>query len=201
MSSIQQIEGFLLAGGESSRMGRPKALLEIAGMPLVVRTARLVEGAAGSCAVIGNSEAYQSLGLRLIADDFPGAGPLGGIATALRVSNAPWNLIVACDLPYLTAAWLKHLAIRAIASSANVVMPANGDHPEPLCAVYRRQCEPTLRAALDRGERKVKDVVCGLSLDLIEADEWKAFDSGGVLFRNMNLPDDYEEARLKLAGT
>ena len=117
------------------------------------------------------------------------------------MSNAPWNLIVACDLPYLTAAWLKHLTIRAIASSANVVMPVSLNGPEPLCAVYRKQCEVAIRAALERGERKVKDVVCGLSLDLIEADEWKAFDSGGVLFRNMNSPDDYEEARLKLAGT
>jgi molybdopterin-guanine dinucleotide biosynthesis protein A len=201
VSSIQQIEGFVLAGGESSRMGRPKALLEIAGVPLVVRTARLVEGAAGSCAVIGNFEAYKSLGLRLVADDFPGAGPLGGIATALRVSNAPSSLIVACDLPYLTLAWLKHLTIRAIASSGNVVMPVSLNGPEPLCAVYRKECEVAIRSALDRGERKVKDVVCGLSVDLIEPDEWKAFDSGGVLFRNMNSPDDYEEARLKLAGT
>src|SRR5271170_8361327 len=114
MSLNQQIGGFILAGGESSRMGRDKALLELNGVVLIVRAADLVESVTGACAVVGDSVRLEGLSLRVIADDFPGAGPLGGIATALRTSNAGWNLIVACDLPYLTAAWLKHLTIRAI---------------------------------------------------------------------------------------
>ena len=99
---------YCLAGGASSRMGRDKALLELGGVPLIVRTARLVEAVVGSATVVGDTAAIRALGLRTVADDWPGAGPLGGIATALRVSSAPWSLVVACDLPYLTKPWLEY---------------------------------------------------------------------------------------------
>ena len=107
LAEIRQIEGFILAGGESSRMGRDKALLELNGVTLTAQTARLVESVAGRSAIIGDSVRLEGLSLRVIEDDFPGAGPLGGIATALRASEAEWNLIVACDMPYLTREWLE----------------------------------------------------------------------------------------------
>ena len=86
-------------------MGMDKGLLEIDGVPLIVRTARLVDGVdrmVSAATVVGRPETYQRIGLRAIADNWPGCGPLGGIATALRASDTEWNLIVACDLPYLT---------------------------------------------------------------------------------------------------
>jgi molybdopterin-guanine dinucleotide biosynthesis protein A len=193
-----QIEGFILAGGESSRMGRDKALLELDGVPLLVRTARLVESVVGPPTVVGNPEAYQSLGLRVIGDDWPSAGPLGGIVTALRASSAPWNLVVACDLPYLTRPWLDYLISRALASEADAVLPMNARGAEPLCAMYHKRCEPGLRAALKRGTRKITEGLEGVRAEYIEPSEWKVFDSGGLLFKNMNSPEDYEEARARL---
>ncbi len=198
MNSIRQIAAFILAGGESSRMGRDKALLELDGVPLILRTARLVEAAVGPPAVIGNPEAYKSLGLRLIADDWPGAGPLGGIATALRASDAPWSLVVACDLPYLTRDWLDYLIARALASQMDAVVPMNALGAEPLCAIYHRRCEPVIREALERGTRKVTDGLKDVRIETIAPAEWKAFDSEGLLFKNMNSPEDYEEAKTKL---
>jgi molybdenum cofactor guanylyltransferase len=201
MNSIRQIAGFILAGGESSRMGRDKALLELGGMPLILRTARLVEAAAGPPAVvIGNSKAYERLGLRLIADDWPGAGPLGGIATALHASGAPWSLVVACDLPYLNRDWLDYLIARALASQMDAVVPMNALGAEPLCAVYHKRAEPAIRSALERGTRKVTDGLKDVRTEAIAPTEWKAFDSEGLLFKNMNSPEDYEEARAKLGG-
>lgn len=181
-------------------MGRDKALLVFDGEPVLVRTLRLVESVADVATVIAKSEDYRSLGLRVIADDFPGAGPLGGIATALRVSNASWNLIVACDLPYLTQKWLEHLVARARASRADAVLPMNERGPEPLCAVYHKSSESAIRAALARGTRKVTDGLQALCVDSIEPAEWKAFDSDGMLFENMNSPADYEEAVARLSG-
>jgi molybdenum cofactor guanylyltransferase len=197
MDSNKQLEGFILAGGENSRMGRDKALLELDGVRLIVRTARLVESVAGPPTVIGNPEAYRSLGLRAIGDDWLGAGPLGGIATALRVSSAPWGLVVACDLPYLTRAWLDYLISRALASNADAVLPMNVRGAEPLCAAYHKRCEPAIRAALERGTRKVTEGLEGVRAEPIEPSAWKAFDSGGLLFKNMNSPEDYEEARTR----
>jgi molybdopterin-guanine dinucleotide biosynthesis protein A len=139
MGTVQRIAGFILAGGASSRMGREKALLEFGGVPLIVCTARLVASVAGSATVIGDSAVFRSLGMRTIADDWPGAGPLGGIATALRASRALWSLVVACDLPYLTRPWLEYAVARALASQADAVIPMNVSGTEPLCALYHRR--------------------------------------------------------------
>jgi len=179
-------------------MGSDKALLRLNGAPLVVSAARLVESVAGEVTAVGAPERFSGLGLAVIPDDFPGAGPLGGIATALRAARAAWNLIVACDLPYLTKAWLEHLAGRARASKGDAVLPMNVRGAEPLCAVYHKRCEPIIRAAIERGIRKVTDGLAGLRVEEIEPAEWKAFDSDGLLFKNMNSPADYEEAKARL---
>jgi molybdopterin-guanine dinucleotide biosynthesis protein A len=194
------IEGFILAGGESSRMGRDKALLELEGVALIVRTARLVESAAERCAIIGDTVRLEGLELFVIDDEFPGAGPLGGIATALRASQAEWNLIVACDLPYLTREWLEFLIGHAMQSDADAMLPMNERGAEPLCAMYHKRAEAAIRAALDRGVRKVTDGLADVRIKFIEPREWKGFDSDGLLFKNMNSPADYEEAKLRLEG-
>jgi molybdopterin-guanine dinucleotide biosynthesis protein A len=199
MNSNRQISGFILAGGESSRMGRDKARLELGGVPLILRTARLVESVAGAPAIVGNPDAYRVLGLRAIADDWPGAGPLGGIATALRAAATPWSLIVATDLPYLTREWLEYLVARGLASQADAVVPMGGRGSEPLCAMYHRRAEPGIRNVLERGTRKVTDGLLAIRVETIAPAEWKGFDSEGLLFKNMNSPEDYEEAKTKLA--
>ncbi len=206
MNAIVSIAGFILAGGESSRMGVDKGLLEIAGVPMIVRAARLVESVTGGpSVVVGTPEKYQGLGLRAIADDWPGCGPLGGIATALRASEADWNLIVACDLPYLTRAWLEYLLQRARDSDAEAVVPmnltpANQRGAEPLCAMYHKGCEPSIRRALEQGVRKVTGGLAELRVEMIEPAKWKGFDSDGLLFKNVNAPADYEQAKRKFAG-
>lgn len=181
-------------------MGRNKAALEVDGEPMLLRVAQLVESVAGPPSVIGDFNGGATFDLHTIADDWPGAGPLGGIATALRVSGTPWNLIVACDLPYLTKPWLEFLVKRALASQADAVVPTNTRGAEPLCAVYHQRCEPAIRAVLERGVRKVTDGLNDVMVELIDPFEWKAFDSEGLLFKNMNTPEDYEEARARLGG-
>jgi molybdenum cofactor guanylyltransferase len=193
------IAAFILAGGESSRMGMDKGLLEVDGAPLIVRTSQLIDALAGAATVIGRPETYQRLGLLAIADDWPGCGPLGGIATALRASDTEWNLIVACDLPYLTRRWLEFLARRARDSAADAVVPMNERGAEPLCAMYRNSCEPAIRGALAQGTRKITDGLARIRVEYLEPAEWKSFDSDGLLFKNMNTPADYEEAKTRLA--
>jgi molybdopterin-guanine dinucleotide biosynthesis protein A len=181
-------------------MGRDKALMDLGGVSLIERAWRLVESVTGTPTVIGSPERFRALGLRAIADDSPGAGPLGGIATALRESSAPWNLIVACDLPYLTKDWLAYIIERGAASEADAVVPMNERGAEPLCAMYHKRSEHAIREALARGTRKITDGLSGVRVENIERAEWKAFDSEGYLFKNMNSPGDYEEARAKLDG-
>jgi molybdopterin-guanine dinucleotide biosynthesis protein A len=198
-----QVAGFILAGGVSSRMGREKGLLEFGGEPLIVRTARLIEPLVTEVAVVGRPERYAALGLRAIADQSIGAGedieavrtPLVGIATALNATKLPWNLILACDLPYLTAAWLDWLLAHAVDSSAQIVMPRTSEGLEPLAAVYRKECAAPIVTALERGVRKVTDAMAEFQMQCVLESDWGALDPEGRVLKNMNTLSDYEEAR------
>jgi molybdopterin-guanine dinucleotide biosynthesis protein A len=198
-TSLVATAGFILAGGESRRMGCDKALLELRGSPLLFWTSQLLGSVLASPpVVIGPRDRYRGLGLSVVDDDWPGRGPLGGIATALRVSGAVWNLVVACDLPYLTKPWLDFAVVRAQASPADAVLPMNFNRAEPLCAMYHKRCESVIRAALESGTRKVTEGLAQLSVERIEPSQWQAFDADGFLLRNMNSPADYEEAKRRL---
>lgn len=180
-------------------MGCAKGLLPFSGKPLVVHLARLLEFASPSPVIIGRPSEYGGLGFRVIGDDRRNLGPLGGICTALRVARNRWNLIVGCDLPFLTREWLEFLISRAMASPADVVIPLNDRGYEPLCAMYRERAHEPLAAALARGVRKVSDGLAGLTLAPLAPAEWKAFDPRGRLFKNVNTPADYEQARADAA--
>jgi molybdenum cofactor guanylyltransferase len=195
MTDRGAVGGFILAGGRSSRMGRPKGLLPFSGKPLVKHLAQLLEITGEPVVIVGPPGDYAGMGLRVVADDRRDAGPLGGIATALRVSNCGWNLIVGCDLPFLTSEWLAHLISRAAASPAEAVIPLNERGLEPLCAMYRKRIQPELADALDHGVRKITDGLAKLAIETIAPSEWKRFDPRGRLFKNINTPADYEAAR------
>src|ERR1700685_2732658 len=113
-----QFAGFILAGGRSSRMGRDKALLEIDGITMLDRAVELVVSAGISVAVLGAPAEFDRRRLRVpvIADEGPGRAHWVGMPTALHQTQAAGNLIVACDMPYLTADWLRFLLQRAKAS-------------------------------------------------------------------------------------
>lgn len=179
-------------------MGRAKGLLAFGGEPLVVHAARLLEFTGEAPVIIGPPEVYAHLGIRVVPDDGENLGPLGGISTALRIATREWNLIVGCDLPFLTREWLEFLIARAVESSADVVMPLNERGFEPLCAMYRKSARRAIAQALERGVRKITDGLAALTLASIAPAEWKAFDPCGRLFKNVNTPEDYDEARESL---
>ncbi len=203
MKRYSQVAAFILAGGVSLRMGQEKGLLEFGGEPLIVRTARQIEPLVTEVTVVGPPERYAALGLRTIADQNLGGQegieavrtPLVGIATALNVTKMPWNLILACDLPYLNAEWLDWLLARAVDSSAQIVMPRTSGGLEPLAAVYSKECAAPIVTALERGVRKVTDATAEFRRECLSEGDWHELDPEGRVLRNMNAPSDYEEAR------
>ena len=184
-------------------MGREKDLLEFGGEQLIVRTARLIEPLVSEVTIVGSPERYAPLGFRAIADqNFRTQEgnelvrtPLVGIATALKAKKSPWNLVLACDLPYLTAGWLDWLLARAVNSSAQILMPRTSGGLEPLAAVYRGECAVPIVAAIERGVRKVTDAMAEFRTEQLSESDWKIHDPHGRVLRNMNSPSDYEEAR------
>lgn len=195
MPPSQRIGTFILAGGRSSRIGKPKGLLPLAGRPLIFHMAHLLKTVGETPVIVGRQSEYSGLGFQVIPDDRRNLGPLGGICTALRVASHDWSLIVGCDLPFLTRKWLEFLIAHALASPADVVIPLNERGYEPLCAMYHRRAYGPISAALARGVRKITDGFSELALATIAPSEWKAFDPRGRLFKNINTPADYEQAR------
>lgn len=198
-----EISAFVLGGGASSRMGAEKGLLEFANESLVLRTAKLLEPFVREVTVVGKPELYSHLGLGVVPDRTFGAGtdsspvrtPLVGIATALSVTASPWNLILACDLPYLTQEWVEWLLDRVANSSAQIVMPRTSRGLEPLAALYRRECAAPIVAAIEGGIRKVTDAIVPLRVEYAEEAEWTALDPDHRVLNNMNSPEDYLEAK------
>jgi molybdenum cofactor guanylyltransferase len=161
--------GFVLVGGDSSRMGRDKALLPLNSGLLIERVAGQVAAAAGSVALIGEPERYKHLGLECLPDLRKGMGPLAGIEAALESGRGELNLIVACDMPNLESHWFCDLLCKAQASDALCVASRDAKGiVHPLCAVYRSGCLPGLQRALDAGRLKLMDLLGELRASTFE---------------------------------
>ena len=175
----------MLAGGKSSRMGRDKALLPFHGGALAGHVASTVAAAAGSVILIGDPQKYGHLGYPVLADRKPGVGPVGGIESALSYTTADWNLVLACDMPGISAEFLRGLLDAAERLNADALVPAGpSGRLEPLSAVYHRRCLETLRRALEADVRKVTDALAGLEVARFAVD-----DTG--CFENLNTPEEW----------
>jgi molybdenum cofactor guanylyltransferase len=194
------VGGYILVGGGSTRFGRDKALVEIGGRIMLARMIELMQGAAEKVKLVAPPGKYQEYDVEIVADQWPGEGPLGGIITALEdvgrsSRKSEWNLMVSCDMPFLTNDWLKFMCGRAAESKALVVLPQSASGPEPLCACYRTDAAGALRAAFESGVRKVTEGLKQVTTEVLDEKDWKRFDSAGRLFWNMNTFADFEEAR------
>ncbi len=178
--------GFVLAGGQSIRMGRDKALLLLNGRTLVEHTAANVAAAAGNVTVIADPVRYAHLGLPVIADHYSGCGPLGGVITALTVTQQPWNLIVACDMPNAGRSFLEALLTAAARQPADCecVAPWGLHGVEPLCAVYHRQALAKLQSARERNLLKMQTVTASLQTTFLRI-------ASVHHLRNINTPEDW----------
>lgn len=179
------LSAFILSGGASRRMGSDKALLLFKGKPLLVHLASVVHTLTPALTVIAPSGRYESLGFSTLPDIRPGCGPLSGIETALTHSPADWSLILACDLPHLTPAWLETLVSSALSSPEQQII-ASGDPPNPLAAVWHKSALPAVHDALNTGNFRVRDLLSTLSSKILIPQDPQ-------ILANWNRPEDIEQ--------
>ena len=192
--------GYIQAGGESTRFGGDKALSVIGGTTTLSRTVELVRSVCGEVWIVAAAGKYAGGPAPIVGDRWPGEGPLGGILTALletqrQAPHVAWNLIVSCDMVFLTREWLAFLCECAEKSSARVLVPETRNGLEPLCACWKTSAAGEVQTAFDGGVRKVAQAMKRLSMEVLDESAWKRFDTDGRLFWNMNTRADYEEAR------
>ncbi len=181
--------GFLLAGGKSSRMGADKAFLDFGGGTLLDRALGVLKSACGSVTIIGDPAKFAVAG-PVIADVFPGCGPLAGIHAALVNSRAELNVILAVDMPYVSAELVGFLLGAAEDSGAIVTVPRTRAGFQPLCAVFRRDFAATAEQALREGNYKIDATFAGVRLRIVEELELAATGFSEKNFLNINTPED-----------
>lgn len=137
--------------------------------------------------IAADAAAFADSGVPVVPDIHPGAGALGGIQTALAVAGEP-VLVVACDMPFLTEAFLAHVMTVVAGADAAVPRDAGGWHP--LCACYTPACAEAIRARVEAGALKVIDLFNDLHVRTIDQAEIAAFDPDGFLLHNINTPED-----------
>jgi molybdopterin-guanine dinucleotide biosynthesis protein A len=194
-----------MAGGGSTRFGEDKARAMLHGQPMLTRMCNLLSAVTEPTHIVAPLGRYEFAAVPVIEDRWPGEGPLGGIITALKNTQqrepfTSWNLIISCDMPFLTPEWLKYLRDFAQASNAKAIVPLSQRGREPLCACWHTSTEPQLQVAFEGGMRRVNDALKLLNAEVLDESHWKRFDSAGTLFWNMNTPDDYQEAQRILAA-
>jgi molybdopterin-guanine dinucleotide biosynthesis protein A len=187
MTSGPALAAAILAGGHARRLGGVnKGTLTIGTTAIIDRELDVLRALATDVFVVGREDpAWDARGLRVVHDEMPDAGPLGGIYTAIRHSPCERTLVVACDMPFLSSAFLLRMAA---VDDVDLVIPRSERGYEPLCAIYSRTCEGDIHARLTRGEYEASTLPVGIRIAEIDV-------GNDLVFVNINTPHDYERAK------
>ena len=197
--SSADLTAFVLAGGNSTRMGTDKAFVVLEGRTLLARVLESARSVTSEVHIVGDLSKFGAFG-PVVEDVFPGCGPLGGIHAALRASQKELNLVLAVDVPFVSPALLQYLIEQArVGSSATAILPRVGGGWQPLCAVYRRSFAEPAEKALRQGRCKVDALFDGMEIRAIGEEELRNAGFSPAMFRNLNTPEELAEASAKVA--
>jgi|YNPNPStandDraft_1061719.scaffolds.fasta_scaffold51311_1 molybdenum cofactor guanylyltransferase len=203
---LAPVSVLILAGGRSRRMGQDKIWMELEGVPLIERLVRRVLPLAGEILFSANAgERFEALAAqlplpaRVVADRFPGSGPLAGLHAGLSAARHDLLLALAADLPFVNPRLLRRLI--GLAAGFDAVVPQTpADEAdllqwEPLHALYRRTCLPAIEAHLAAGDRQVICFFDEVRVRAVPPDELRRFDPDLLSFFNVNTPRDWERSQ------
>jgi molybdenum cofactor guanylyltransferase len=195
------VEGFILVGGQSRRMGEDKAALCFDGQPSIQRTAARMAPVTSRVCLVGARHDQGRSPFENVPDIHPQWGALGGIHAALIACRSHWALIVACDLPFLTTELFGRLeSLRA--DQVDAIVPIQPDQrPQPLCAIYRRvTCLPHVEWLIERDEHTPRALLAAVNTRWVEFSELEDLPGADQFFFNMNTPADLAKARKIIQG-
>jgi molybdopterin-guanine dinucleotide biosynthesis protein A len=181
-----RISAAVLAGGNSSRLGRNKALLPLQGATVIEKVMSEVRSCVKELTIITNNpDQYVNFGYPCCGDIMPGGGPLSGIHAALSHCGTEYVLVVSCDIPLVKRELFEDLI--SVCPGYDIVIFKH-KHFEPLCALYRRTCLPALEDLIAHGEYRIIDLFPTLKVKVLRI-------SSAEVFKNINTDADYESVR------
>ena len=196
----------ILAGGRARRLGgRDKSALRVGAGSILERQLSVLRTLTPHILIVGRhasppsprgdfGAAQADTDVRFVEDRIQGAGGLGGLYTALVEAPTEQVLVVACDMPFISAPFLAALA--AVGATADAAVPRDGRGTHPLCASYQRRIADRLKARIDAGALRISDALGDVQVRDVGPDELAPFDPDGTLLINVNTPDDYRRALL-----
>jgi len=192
----------VLVGGKGLRLGRDKIVETVGNISLLERVVFYLSLFSRDIIIVTASKQSlpQFIGypkLRIVADTYPGKGPLGGIYTGLVASDSLYNLVVAGDMPFLNQALLRYMI--QLCDDFDLVVPRLGSMVEPLHAVYSKDCLAPIENLFKQGNLKVSDLLTLVRVRYVEAEEINQFDPKHLSFFNINTEADLKTAQ-ELAG-
>ncbi|HEY3374960.1 MAG TPA: formate dehydrogenase accessory sulfurtransferase FdhD [Candidatus Aquicultor sp.] len=203
MSEIVQrndMSAILLAGGKSSRMGRDKSAVLFDGEPLLLRSLNTLQSMFGEVIIVTNQDIpFDIPGAKVVRDDVPFQGPLGGISAGLKSSSRDINFIIAVDMPFISPQVVDYLA--RFTGEADVIAPMTTNGFEPLFAFYSKRCVDALNDVLAAGERKILSLLGRIDLKVIGYNEIRNLPGADSTFLNINTERELEEAEAKAHHT
>ncbi|HJS74040.1 MAG TPA: molybdenum cofactor guanylyltransferase [Vicinamibacteria bacterium] len=191
------LEGAILAGGASRRMGQDKLFLRFGAKTALERISEAMQPLVGRLRVVGRAASAEIPQAQ--ADLYPGLGPLAGIHAALATAVEDRVLVVACDFPLVTTAFLRGLA-GALSPEYEAVVPCPGGVPLAVCAVYRVSCAAEAGARLERRDLAARDFARSLDARYLDDQELRHFDPVGSCLLNVNTAQDFERVRAILGN-
>ena len=188
---MTQIEAFILAGGASSRMGTDKSQLLLENQTFVERIGNTLLTVTDSIRLVGYQE---NSNLPTVADVYPKWGALGGLHAALSACRREWAIVVACDLPLVTAELFQHLA--SLDNEYDAIVPIQPDgRPQPLAALYRADpCRRVATELIEAGRRRPLDLLEKVRTRWVDFLEIANLPQAERFFVNINTPEDYDGA-------
>ena len=199
MEGMAEITAVILAGGKSRRLGIDKAALRLGDKTLLEGIVQKMSALSEEIIVVGDSLPYPLSGIRLVADIYPGCGPLGGIHAGLTVASNFHSLVVACDMPFLNLELLQYMV--ELGTSHDVVIPRwDNDKLEPVHAIYSKNCLGPIERLIQRRDFRIIHFFPEVQVRYVERDEIERFDPKHLSFFNINTPEDLERARRGLGA-
>ena len=181
----------ILAGGRASRFGgRDKSALVVEGRPILDRQLAALAQVADDVMLVVGEEPGPRADVRVIRDRVTASGPLGGLDAALTAARHDTLVLLACDMPFVTARLLGHLL--ALTTGVDAVVPRTERGYHPLCAAYTRACQPAIAVRLDRGQFRMVDFLADVRVRVVCGDELAALGDHHRLLANINTPAEYE---------
>ncbi len=192
-----KLGGIVLCGGQSKRMGTPKAWLPFGAERMLQRVVRLLGEVAAPIVVVaapGQETPPLPDGVEIVRDEEQGRGPLQGLAAGLAAlkGRADAAYATSCDVPFLQAAFVRRLV--ELLGEDQICVPKVGEYHHPLAAIYRVEVEPTVRELLAANRLRPVFLFDAVPTRVVSADELTAADATFQTLRNLNTPEEYEAA-------